>query len=55
MSVRILGLGVDVVDLSQIAGILDRHGERFVDRVHLSITHERSYAATVAILEGDPL
>jgi len=130
MSSRILGLGIDVVDLSRIAGILERRGERFVarlcrpgewqrrrgdafvqhvgglfaakeavlkalgtgwaqglnfrqveilrissgapqavlhaaaesraaamgvERVHLSITHEQSYAAAVAILEGDPL
>ncbi len=33
MSARILGLGIDIVDLSRIAGILDRHGERFVARL----------------------
>ena len=26
----------------------------FVDTIHLSISHERSYAVAVAILEGDP-
>ena len=29
---RVLGIGVDVVDTSRIAGMIDRHGERFLCR-----------------------
>lgn len=32
---------------------LERSQELAVDAIHLSITHERSYAAAVAILEGE--
>ena len=58
MSRRGLGLGVDVIDLARIRNVLDRHETRvgglFIDAIHLSISHERSYAVAVAILEGDP-
>ena len=124
---RVLGLGIDLVEVSRIGGLLERHADRFLDRicrpgevdrergaldqhvaglfaakeavlkalgtgwaegigfrdvevvrgaggapgirlhgaaavraeqlggarVHLSITHERSHAAAVAVLEGD--
>ena len=33
----ILGVGTDVVSIERIAGVLERHGERFVNRV---LTHE---------------
>ena len=29
----ILGIGTDVVSIARIAGVLERHGERFVNRV----------------------
>ena len=129
VSYRILGLGIDVIDLGRIKSILDRHETRFiarlcrpgeckdrrgsalvehvgglfaakeavlkalgtgwaqglsfrqvevtstlsgspeivlheqalarakglsVDAIHLSISHERSYAVAIAVLEGDP-
>jgi holo-[acyl-carrier protein] synthase len=30
---RILGLGIDVVEVSRIAALLERQGERFVERI----------------------
>lgn len=39
---RIIGHGVDLVDLERIQAMLDRHGERFVSRVFTA--SERAYA-----------
>ena len=41
----ILGIGTDVVSIERIAGVLERHGERFVKRV-LTAEEQRRYAAT---------
>jgi holo-[acyl-carrier protein] synthase len=30
---RIIGIGVDVVEIARIAGSIERHGERFLNRV----------------------
>jgi holo-[acyl-carrier protein] synthase len=32
----IIGLGSDIVDVRRIAGVIDRHGERFLDRIFTS-------------------
>jgi holo-[acyl-carrier protein] synthase len=41
----IVGIGTDVVSIERIAGVLERHGERFVKRV-LTAEEQRRYAAT---------
>lgn len=42
LPVRIIGHGVDIVDVGRIARMLDEHGERFLNRVYTP--GERSYA-----------
>lgn len=39
---RIIGHGIDLVDLDRIASMIDRHGERFLERVFTD--GERAYA-----------
>ena len=41
----IIGIGTDVVSIERIAGVLERHGERFVKRV-LTAEEQRRYHAT---------
>lgn len=41
-SVRIVGHGIDVVEVERIASMLDEHGERFARRCFTE--HERRYA-----------
>ncbi len=43
----IVGIGTDVVSIERIAGVLERHGERFVKRI-LTPEERRRYAATRA-------
>jgi holo-[acyl-carrier protein] synthase len=38
----ILGLGSDLVDIRRIEKVLERHGERFIERVFTAIEQERS-------------
>jgi holo-[acyl-carrier protein] synthase len=33
MTSRILGIGIDLVELERLAGVLGRHGERFLHRI----------------------
>jgi holo-[acyl-carrier protein] synthase len=40
----ILGTGIDIVDISRVARMLDRHGDRFVERVFTDA--ESAYAFT---------
>lgn len=40
----ILGLGSDLVDIRRIEAVLDRHGERFLDRVFTDIERRKSEA-----------
>lgn len=41
-----MGIGTDIVSIERIAGVLERHGERFVNRV-LTPAERARYAATV--------
>ena len=41
----ILGIGTDVVSIERIAGVLERHGERFLNRV-LTLEERARYART---------
>jgi holo-[acyl-carrier protein] synthase len=43
----IVGIGTDVVSIERIAGVLERHGERFVKRI-LTPEERRRYGATRA-------
>ena len=38
----IIGLGSDLIDINRIAATLERHGERFTDRVFTEIEREKS-------------
>ena len=58
---RILGLGVDIVETARIAGSIERLGQRFLDRVFLASEQEycarinppeRCYAARFAAKEA---
>ncbi|MBK1660516.1 holo-ACP synthase [Paracraurococcus ruber] len=51
----ILGIGNDVVDIRRIERVLDRHGERFIERVFTAVERakaerrtEKLFAATLA-------
>ena len=51
----ILGIGNDVVDISRIERVLDRHGERFIERVFTAVERAKAerrtaklFAATLA-------
>ena len=43
----IVGIGTDVVSIERIAGVLERHGERFLDRI-LTADERRRYDRTKA-------
>jgi holo-[acyl-carrier protein] synthase len=43
----IVGIGTDVVSIERIAGVLERHGERFVKRI-LTAEERRRYGRTKA-------
>jgi len=38
----ILGIGSDITDARRIAKVIDRHGDRFLDRVFTSIERARA-------------
>ena len=38
----ILGIGSDICDARRIAGVLERHGDRFIDRVFTAAERERA-------------
>jgi holo-[acyl-carrier protein] synthase len=38
----ILGIGSDLIDITRIARVLDRHGERFLDRIFTAVEREKS-------------
>lgn len=43
----VLGLGIDLVDVSRVHRLLDRYGDRALDR--LLTPHERAYCTTRAV------
>ena len=38
----ILGVGSDLCDVRRIAGVIERHGERFLDRIFTEIERQKS-------------
>jgi holo-[acyl-carrier protein] synthase len=38
----ILGIGTDLVDIRRIAKVLDRHGERFIERIFTEVERRRA-------------
>ena len=38
----ILGIGSDITDVRRIAKVIERHGDRFLDRVFTSVERERA-------------
>lgn len=38
----VIGVGVDIVEISRIESVLDKHGDRFLQRVFPCETHSRS-------------
>jgi holo-[acyl-carrier protein] synthase len=44
MREMVLGHGIDIVDVSRIAGLVERHGQRFLDRCFTR--YEQSHCAT---------
>jgi holo-[acyl-carrier protein] synthase len=49
----ILGLGTDIVEVDRIAALIDRHGDRFLERVfrpaELDLARERGAAAAATL------
>jgi holo-[acyl-carrier protein] synthase len=48
----ILGLGNDIVDIRRIERVLERHGERFLDRVFTPVERARAERRTEALRAG---
>jgi len=46
----IIGTGIDIVDLGRIALAIDRHGERFVERI-MTLTERRAFGNKNRLIE----
>src|SRR5882757_3038113 len=42
----LIGLGADLIEVERIRGVIDRHGERFLDRILTG--EEKAYCASMA-------
>src|SRR5512132_1529181 len=45
----IIGLGSDIVDVRRIADVIDRHGERFLDRIFTATERSKAEGRTNAV------
>src|SRR5262249_52597234 len=54
LTMRIIGHGIDLVETSRIAGMVERHGERFLERVFTAaeVAHGRGRKRQVEHLAG---